>query len=87
MTETNEHYANENINIIKLQNPVLLQWEIYLQETLHEFTLPLQVKCNMILQQLQLIRQADEENDTKNYTEILRAHSGLIEILIEQSQD
>jgi hypothetical protein len=81
MTEPNVRYANENI--IKLQNPVIQQWEISLNENLYNRSLSIQTRCSQILQQLYLIRQADEQNGTSNYCEILCAQKELLEIILE----
>ena len=83
MTEPTVRYANENINIIKLQNPVIQQWEISLNENLYNMSLPIKTRCSQILQQLYLIRQADEETGTLNYYEILNSRKELLEIILE----
>jgi hypothetical protein len=81
MTEPNVRYANENI--IKLQNPVIQQWEISLNENLYNRSLPIQTRCSQILQQLYLIREADEQTGTRNYYKILCVHKELLEIILE----
>jgi hypothetical protein len=85
MNETDK-FNNEIINIIKLQNPVLIEWEKYTFEKLHDNTESFHSRCLLILYELYSIQNNDIKNRTMNCAEIVGIRRPLIEMLIEYAE-
>jgi len=81
-----DRFNNEIINIINLQNPVLIEWEKYAFEKLHDNTESIQSRCLLIIEKLSLIQKNDKMEGTMNCAEIVGLHRPLLEMLIEYSE-
>lgn len=86
MSEVNvesERYYIENI--IKLQNPIILNWETYLFERLNDISIPMKERCLLILKELYSIGEADKQNGTHNYIKIIHSRNELLKLILEEA--